>query len=157
MISERPFAFTSFVISTFAEELPAGFFDLKLGAPGLGFEFDVKKALTSGVGHIQAQKNLPSRIVVSTTRPTESHAAGTNVLLASVICRKPSGQVKAILKSSREQIVPHPSDVTAPNTMTSTRTEAVMRRSALTVIKFFFLFIVDLGSILTDIKVTHQT
>jgi hypothetical protein len=124
------------MIPTASEGLFLGFLILDLG-----FEFDAKKACTSGVGHNQAQKNRPSRIVTSTTRPTEIQASGTKLLLAKVVCKKPNGQVKDIPKSSKEQVFPHTKFVTVPAKMISMRIVAVMRRIARTLMLFFFLAI----------------
>jgi hypothetical protein len=93
------------------------------------------------MGINQAQKNLPSRMVAKTTRPTEIQASGTKVLLANVVCKYPSGQVKETPKRSNEQVFPQTKWVTVPARMTSMRTVAVMRRTALTVMKLFFFAI----------------
>jgi hypothetical protein len=145
-LSDFEFSFTS----TASKGLLTGSFDFGLATFDLVLALDAKKAFTSGVGHSQAQKNLPKRIVTRTTRPTESQASGTKVLLANVVCKKPSGQVNEIPKRSNEQVFPHTKWVTVPARMTSMRTVAVIKRIALTVMMFFF-FAIDHS---TSIKFT---
>jgi hypothetical protein len=141
MMSERAPTFEALVTSTTSEGLLLGFFDSDFEAFSLGLALDAKKAFRSGVGHNQAQKNRPRRIVTTTTRPTESQASGTKLRLANVVCKKPNGQVNEIPKRSSEQVFPHVRLDTVPNRMTRMNTVAVTMRTALTVMMLFFLAI----------------